>query len=90
MVAAPVLDTGGDRTETLWCVGRQGDVYDELFLLTRPLTVPRPSASLGASQIHFRGRFDTSIESRVGSVGRRSWAFLPREDVRSFVQAVDT
>ena len=73
------------RKESFWCVGRQGDVYNELLLLTRVGS----TTCLDSPDIEelFRGSLDHPIQSSLEQRGRRNFAFLPREDVRLFEQA---
>ena len=88
MAIVPAVDDGRQRSseETLWCLSRRGDFYDELLLVSRP---SRSTTAFSALTVPFRGSFDAAVESRVGSHGRRNFTMLPKEDVRLFVAGSD-
>ena len=73
------------RKEHLWCLGRKGDCYEELLLLTRV----GATTSLDSEDVErlFRGQLDVSLTSRVRQRGRRNFAVLPREDASMIARA---
>ena len=69
-----------------WCFSRQKDRYVDLLRLEtdmppgvgKRLPLPR--------EVKFRGILPEPVISAVGSQGRRSYSFLPREDARALLQ----
>ena len=83
-VAPAALEDAG---VVCWCLNRKGDRYVELLRVE--FAVAPKVAGPGPTLVHFRGALDSPLATAVGTQGRKSLAFLPREDVRQFTQLAD-
>ena len=84
--AVVAADGAVGQPQTVWCIGRTAELYDELLLVTRPT---RSTMSLASVTAIFRAKLDSSVESVVGVHGRRNFVMLPPEDRRCFLAGID-
>ena len=86
--AADVTPALEDAGVLCWCLNRQGQFYVEL-LRAEFAEAPKIGGE-SPRLVDFRGALDVQLATSVGVQGRRSLAFLPREDVRQFTQIAET